>query len=99
MIRRRTQVPIGISNCICPGCGLKFPIPRPKSRRREVGHVKTIWCPICGKKQGMLEIRDDFYQCDALGNSLLDEPDDVLDSKNKEYTQNKERRGSSWMER
>lgn len=34
---------------ICPECGLKFPIPR--ERRREKGHIKDIWCPICKKTQ------------------------------------------------
>lgn len=44
-----------ISDCLCPECGNKFPIPRRKSCRRKNGHKKVIWCPFCNKKINMKE--------------------------------------------
>lgn len=31
----------------CPHCHLTFPIPRKTARKRESGHNKDIWCPVC----------------------------------------------------
>ena len=51
-----------ISNFICPDCGKAFPLPRPKARRREKGHVKDLYCPFCKKKVKTTELRDiDYY--------------------------------------
>lgn len=55
---------IEISNLICPECSNSFSIPRIKNRRREKGHLKTIWCPFCHKEQIMTEYRE----CDVFKN-------------------------------
>ncbi len=46
-----------ISEFVCPECGNKFPIPRPKSMRREKKHVKDLWCPFCKKVVKTTEIK------------------------------------------
>lgn len=46
-----------ISQFICPTCGTSFPLPRPKSCRREKGHVKDLWCPYCKMIVKTKEIR------------------------------------------
>lgn len=46
-----------ISNLICPECRNKFPIPRPKSMRREKKHVKDLWCPFCKKIVKTTEVK------------------------------------------
>lgn len=46
-----------ISNFVCPECGNKFPIPRPKSMRREKRHVKDLWCPFCKKTVKTIEYK------------------------------------------
>ena len=50
-----------ISDFICPECTQSFPIPRRCGKARERGHVKTIWCPFCGHKTQMVEIRENDY--------------------------------------
>lgn len=40
---------VTIEYYICPGCELRFPIPR--RRRREEGHIKDLWCPNCKTEQ------------------------------------------------
>ena len=30
----------------CPECGTV--LTAPKNRPTEVGHIKTMWCPVCG---------------------------------------------------
>jgi len=50
-----------ISRCICPECGMVFPIPRQDSRKRERGHLKRIFCPCCMKVTNMSEIREGDY--------------------------------------
>ena len=44
---------ITIEYYICPECGFEFPIPR--ERRREKGHIKDLWCPICKVEQKMVK--------------------------------------------
>lgn len=51
-----------ISECICPTCGGKFPIPRRDDRQREKGHHKRIFCPYCQKVTNMLEVREGDYR-------------------------------------
>lgn len=46
-----------ISYFVCPECGNKFPIPRPKSMRREKNHIKDLWCPFCRKVVKSKEIK------------------------------------------
>lgn len=33
----------------CTECGMIFPIARPKSKRRQDGHIKDLYCPRCNK--------------------------------------------------
>lgn len=59
---------MSISQCVCPECNQKFPIPRIKGRDRAKGHQKTIWCPFCKTSRTMTEIRDmDFVPMIAEG--------------------------------
>ncbi len=51
-----------ISNCMCPQCRNKFPIPRKANRSREKGHIKNIWCPFCKEIVGMKEMRYNDYE-------------------------------------
>lgn len=46
-----------ISNFQCVECGNMFPLPRPKAKSREKGHIKDLWCPCCRKKVKTMEIR------------------------------------------
>jgi len=47
----------------CPECEKLFPLPRPRSKRREKGHVKDLWCPFCKKEVKTIEYRDmDVYK-------------------------------------
>lgn len=50
-----------VSTCVCPNCGLRFPIPRKKSKARESKHQKHIWCPHCKEVHNFTEYRfNDF---------------------------------------
>lgn len=50
-----------VSTCVCPECGLKFPIPRKMGAAREAGHRKYLWCPKCKEVQNFAEFRfNDF---------------------------------------
>lgn len=51
-----------ISDCVCPQCGKKFPIPRKASKYREKGHIKDVWCPFCMEVVSMKEIRYNDYE-------------------------------------
>ena len=48
---------ITISDCICPKCKNKFPIPRVIGKEREYGHLKVIDCPFCRQAENHREIR------------------------------------------
>lgn len=50
-----------ISNFVCKECGGIFPLPRPKSKKREKGHIKDLWCPFCVQYVKTQEIRDKDY--------------------------------------
>ncbi len=50
-----------ISTCVCPHCGLKFPIPRKKSMARATGHKKYLWCPVCRERLNFDEYRFNDY--------------------------------------
>jgi len=55
-----------LSTFICPECGNTFPLMRNRSRQRERGHVKDIYCPYCHKIQKFTEIRRrDYYVADG----------------------------------
>lgn len=54
-MKRRNYV---ISYFICENCNMSFPLPRLKSRQRENGHIKDIWCPYCKGESKFLEIKD-----------------------------------------
>jgi hypothetical protein len=43
------------STLICPICGLKMTIPRPRSRKRKEGHIKTMWCAMCKETRDFIE--------------------------------------------
>lgn len=51
MRRRRMQV----SYLECPVCGSAATVPRPMSRKRPRGHVKTMWCPMCKDVRDFVE--------------------------------------------
>ena len=36
------------STLTCSVCGLKMTIPRPRSKKRKEGHIKTMYCAKCG---------------------------------------------------
>ncbi len=36
-----------VSTLVCVKCGFPMYVPRPRCRRRQRGHVKTMWCPRC----------------------------------------------------
>ncbi|MBR3243040.1 MAG: hypothetical protein IKF90_10120 [Parasporobacterium sp.] len=35
----------------CPECGHKAYAPKRRKYRTNVGHIKDMWCPYCGKEQ------------------------------------------------
>ena len=45
----------GISVLVCPTCGKQMYVPRKHDDKRKIGHVKTMWCPYCQKKQNFIE--------------------------------------------
>ena len=56
-MRKREYI---ISELKCPVCGQIMTVPRYKSAKREKGHIKTMFCPICKKKR-------QFRQLDEWG--------------------------------
>lgn len=36
-----------ISTFVCPECSTEMPIPRWHGHRREKGHIKDLYCPVC----------------------------------------------------
>jgi hypothetical protein len=54
-----------ISYFVCPGCNNLFPIPRKKSRKRNKGHIKNLYCVFCGEIVKTMEVREgDTYMYD-----------------------------------
>lgn len=43
------------SSLICKECGLRMTIPRPVYSIRPEGHIKTMYCGICGKVTDFVE--------------------------------------------
>lgn len=43
------------STLICQECGLKMTIPRPRSRKRKEGHIKTMYCAVCKETRDFIE--------------------------------------------
>lgn len=61
MRKRRNLNKFTISTMYCCRCGKRsFDIPRPASRYREPGHLKTLYCPHCKRKWNHVEIRSIF---------------------------------------
>ena len=42
----------------CQECGKDMYVPRKKQSYRPNGHIKTMWCPFCGKKADFIEDGD-----------------------------------------
>ena len=57
-----------ISYFKCPKCGLQMTVPRKKSRQREKGHIKDLYCARCDEIVKMIE--NDFV---TLADKLADE--------------------------
>ena len=55
MPRRTRKKDILIHECTCTVCGGKMYVPRDRSRLRERGHKKRLFCPYCGKRINMEE--------------------------------------------
>lgn len=51
------------------GCETVIPLPR-VYRQREKGHVKDIWCPICGKVHGFKEYKANEYWMTMSGERI-----------------------------
>ena len=49
-----------VSKLICPECGKAMFVPRKNGRKREIGHIKDVWCPFCKKIQKMTEVREEL---------------------------------------
>ena len=54
------------SECVCTICGHKFPIARSR-KQRERGHIKDLYCIVCGEVTEHKEIR----QCDFLNEMIM----------------------------
>lgn len=39
----------------CPICGKDMYVPRKSGRFRPLGHIKTMWCPICNHNRDFVE--------------------------------------------
>lgn len=77
-----------ISYCVCPVCRNQFPIPRRPDRKRERGHIKTLYCPFCGKETDMIERREGDYMYVAKaetrsGKLLVSEEKSMVDALNR----------------
>lgn len=69
--RRPRRNNFTISKCYCPECNSAMMVPRIQGRNREKFHKKTLWCPVCKKKQIMIEVRDFDFVRNMLGESLI----------------------------
>lgn len=66
--KRKVRV---ISNFVCPECGLEFPLPRIHGQQRKNGHIKDVFCPVCGKVQKFQEYK--YKQCyKTLDGEIID---------------------------
>nr|DAW56167.1 MAG TPA: 30S ribosomal protein S3 [Caudoviricetes sp.] len=43
------------SSLICKECGLRMTIPRRRNQIRPEGHIKTMYCGMCGKITDFVE--------------------------------------------
>lgn len=59
-----------ISYFVCPECGNTLPLPRPKSCKRNKGHVKDLFCVYCGKTVKTTEVRSGDYFVGQHGNIM-----------------------------
>ena len=50
-----------ISYFICPECGETLPLPRPRSCKRNKGHIKDLFCVYCNKVVKTMEVRNGDY--------------------------------------
>ncbi len=55
-----------ISRFVGIDCGTIIPLPR-VSRQREKGHIKDIWCPMCGKTHGFREYKQNEFYMNMCG--------------------------------
>ena len=59
-----------ISYFICPECNNCFPLPRSKSKKRNKGHIKDLYCIYCKKIVKTTEIRNGDYHVKHDGNVI-----------------------------
>lgn len=67
MLKKRNY---SISYFICPECGNSFPLPRPKSLKRNKGHIKDVYCVCCNKIVKTTEVRSGDYYIGHNGNVI-----------------------------
>ena len=64
--------PFFMSSFVCPVCKTDLQLPRPKSKQREKGHIKDLWCPIC-QKQRKFEERKQWEQVRTMSGEIVRE--------------------------
>ena len=50
-----------INDFFCTQCGFKISLPRKKSKKREGGHLKKIYCCTCKKEVNFVECNNINY--------------------------------------
>ena len=50
-----------LNNFFCTQCGFRMPLPRKKSKKREAGHLKKLYCCNCMKEVNFVECNDINY--------------------------------------
>lgn len=53
-MRKRNDAEIAFYQC--SECKKILSIPRQRGRRREAGHLKTMWCPFCNDGREFFEM-------------------------------------------
>lgn len=57
---------VTISDLYCEKCGFHTTVPRSRSRKRNFGHMKKLWCPFCKEEINFREVRDGDFSLDHV---------------------------------
>ena len=69
-----------INEFYCTRCGFKMELPRPKSKKRETGHLKNLYCCVCKEEMNFVECNNISY---SYADYLKDKVDGVFIEKEK----------------
>lgn len=77
-IKKLTGNKFVINVFYCTECGFRMELPRPRSKKRETGHLKRLYCCRCKQEINFVECNNTSYSHKEY---LIDKENGVFDNR------------------